>query len=134
MQELTTELYEQDIDMLIINDRNDSVHQLEEDLVVISEIMNDLSSMIHMQGQDIDQCASHVEVATENTEIATENLQQASQHQSSFRLNLWIGAAMFSGLTLGGIGLAFVVPIVGAVTAAVSITGAATCAVIAIKK
>lgn len=120
------------IDQLIVESHNQDIKQLENDMLCLSEIMQDLSVMVKDQGEQLDVVAQQTNVACENIVIGEKSLEGAVvlRHYS----RLLTGAFICTGVALGGVGLTFIVPVVGAITAGVAATGAATCFSFALAK
>ena len=108
------EWVDDDIDSAIIRTRNEEIRQIEEDVICLNDIFRDLALMVNDQGEQID--------------LAAEQTQQAVIGM------LLKGALVFSGITVGGIGLAIISPIAGILTAGAGITGIVTTVGIALKK
>lgn len=123
-----------DVDYEIIRDRNEDIKELESQMVDLAEIFRDLSIIVHEQGEQIDVSAMNVEHAVENIVIAERHLEQASTLQTKVQSFYWKGALVFGGFALGGVGLAFWVPIAGIVTSGVAATGALSFIGLALKR
>ena len=134
LDELT--LTEVDVDELILSSRNADLRQLELDMTCINEIFKDLALLVGDQAELLDVAELQTLNASMNTEEGTENLQQAEVYSVQAKRRGWLfkGALAFSGITVGGLGLAIISPVIGLVTAGAGLTGIVGCIGIAIKK
>ena len=132
MQEQILQL--DDVDFNIIRDRNEDIKELESQMIDLAEIFRDLSVIVHGQGEQIDVSAMNVEHASENIVIAERHLEEALVIQTKVLSFYWKGALVFGGVALGGVGLAFFVPIAGIVTSGVAATGALSFIGLALKR
>ena len=136
MQQLEEEPVRVDLDIQrrVIADRNQEIKELESQMTDLAEIFRDLSLILHEQGEQIDVSALNVEDASENIIIAEQHLEQAVALQTKTQSFYWKGALVFGGFALGGVGLAFWVPIAGIVTTGVAATGALSFLGLALKR
>jgi hypothetical protein len=123
-----------DVEFEIIRSRNEEIKELESEMTLLAEIFRDLSLIVHEQGDQIDVSAMNVEHASENIEIAERHLEEAAVIQTKVQSFYWKGALVFGGVALGGVGLAFFVPIAGIVTSGVAATGALSFIGLALKR
>lgn len=124
----------QEVDLEIIRNRNEDIKELESQMTDLAEIFRDLSVIVHEQGEQIDVSAMNVEHASENIVIAERHLEEALVIQTKVQSFYWKGALLFGGVALGGVGLAFFVPIAGIVTSGVAATGALSFIGLALKR
>lgn len=125
-----------ELDEAIMRERNEEIKIIEQDMVMLNDIFRDLAVLVVGQGEDIDRAAEHVEEAVVATEEGVQHLEQAEVHAAAARRRgmLLKGALVFSGITVGGIGLAVLSPVAGLLTAGAGITGIVTTIGIALKK
>lgn len=135
-QLVAQEWTDDDVDAAIIQDRNAEIRQIETDVICLNEIFRDLAMLVSDQGEQIDVAAKNTEEAVVATEEGVQNLEKAEAHSIAARRRGWLlkGALAFSGITVGGIGLAIISPIAGILTAGAGITGIVTTIGIALKK
>ncbi|XP_044255887.1 syntaxin-12 [Tribolium madens] len=88
-------------DMLV--EREARIKQIEADVLDVNEIMRELGSLVHAQGETIDTIENSIDHATGNVEEATEQLMTAASYQNKYRRKL---------LFLVLIGLAIIVTII----------------------
>ncbi|KAJ8922572.1 hypothetical protein NQ315_007602 [Exocentrus adspersus] len=75
-------------DMLL--ERETRIKQIESDVLDINQIMRELGSMVHEQGEVIDTIENRIDHAAGNVEEGTEQLVKASQYQTRFRKKMLI--------------------------------------------
>ncbi|KAI6075112.1 T-SNARE domain-containing protein 1 isoform X1 [Aix galericulata] len=87
-QALLSEITEEDLEA--IRQREEAIQQIEQhiasghgtsDMLDVNQIIKDLASMVHEQGDTIDSIEANIETASSNVESANEQLAKASQHQ-----------------------------------------------------
>ncbi|XP_076066430.1 syntaxin-7-like [Oratosquilla oratoria] len=71
-------------------EREQSVRQLETDIVDLNEVMKELSSMVTQQSEVVDSIENNVETAHGHVEEGREELAKAAQYQSKYRRRLCI--------------------------------------------
>lgn len=127
---------DEDVDTRLIRARNQEIRQLEEDIVCLNDIFRDLALLVGEQGEQFDIADSQIIAAVENTSEGAESLKQAEEHSIKANAGGWLlkGTLAFSGITVGGIGLTLISPVLGAVTVGAGITGIVSCIGIAISK
>jgi len=117
---------ENNIEMIIAKERDDSLYEIEKDMEGIKEIWKSLSVMVDEQGEEIDEGAKNIDDGVKNTEIATENLEEANNIVVNSLTKIRDVAIVVSGGLLGTIGF-LLGPIVGIGTVAAGISaGGAT--------
>lgn len=114
---INMELVEYDVD-----ERNKAIRELEGEISMLSEIMTTLSSMVHAQGEQLQQAELHVHEALGNTEDALVSLEQTDNWQARVRGSVLDLATFAAGTSLGALGF-FAGPWVGLPTL---ISGVAT--------
>ncbi|XP_020392447.2 syntaxin-17 [Rhincodon typus] len=97
-------------------DAAESWEKLEEDLIDLSNLVNEFSQLLHTQQEKIDSIEDHVSTAAENVEEGTKNLAKAAKYKLAM---LPVAGALIGGAMGGPIGLLAGFKIVG-VAAAVS--------------
>ena len=121
------------IDEAILIERNTEIRQIERDVSMIAEIMTDMATLVHVQGEELDVAADQVENATVNVSEAVRHLENSSELQSRFRK--WvIGAGVISVgvMVTGGLLAVASLPIglatmgIGALGGAITVTTATT--------
>ncbi|XP_064475113.1 syntaxin-12-like [Ornithodoros turicata] len=78
-------LTDQDDDLELLRERERSIRQLESDIVDVNTIFNELSSMVHEQGEMIDSIEANVENTSLSVEHGMQQLAMASRHQQKAR-------------------------------------------------
>ncbi|XP_046861012.1 syntaxin-7-like isoform X2 [Xenia sp. Carnegie-2017] len=76
---------EDEINVELLEERERAVRQLESDIMDVNEIFRDLGTMIHEQGEMIDNIEDHVVTAGTHVEEANTQLQKASEYQKASR-------------------------------------------------
>ena len=143
---------DEDVEAVIIRDKNIEIKQLEQDMMCLNDIFRDLALMVNDQGEHLTIAERQTEEAVVKTEEGVEKLKQAEEYSVNARRRGWLlkGALVFSGITVGGIGLTAMnpvigiltggigltamSPVIGILTAGAGITGIVSCIGIAIKK
>lgn len=72
-------------DLRLIQEREQSIRQLESDIVDINDIFKDLGMMVHEQGEMIDSIEANVERTDQNISSGMQQLARAAAYQSSSR-------------------------------------------------
>ncbi|VEN33940.1 unnamed protein product [Callosobruchus maculatus] len=75
-------------DMLL--ERESRIKQIESDILDVNQIMRDLGSMVHQQGETIDTIENSIDHAVGNVEEGAEQLVKASRYQAKYRKRLII--------------------------------------------
>ncbi|XP_074037650.1 syntaxin 13 [Leptinotarsa decemlineata] len=73
-------------DMLL--ERESRIRQIESDILDVNQIMRELGSLVHVQGETIDSIENSIDHAVGNIEEGTEQLIKASRYQSRYRRKL----------------------------------------------
>ncbi|XP_028406375.1 syntaxin-7-like isoform X2 [Dendronephthya gigantea] len=76
---------EDEVAVELIEERERAIRQLESDIMDVNEIFRDLGTMIHEQGEIVDNIESHVESAGSHVEDANVQLAKASEYQKASR-------------------------------------------------
>ncbi|XP_041039560.1 syntaxin-17 isoform X1 [Carcharodon carcharias] len=97
-------------------DAAESWEKLEENLIDLSNLVNEFSQLLHTQQEKIDSIEDHVSTAAENVEEGTKNLAKAAKYKLAM---LPVAGALIGGVMGGPIGLLAGFKVVG-VAAAVS--------------
>ena len=124
------------IDEVINQEINQEVRQIEKNIICLNDISRDLALLVDFQGEQIGQ----IDIYTSEVVFATNEgllqLEQAEVHSNMARRKVLLlkGAIVFSSLTVGGLGLTIISPIVGIITVGAVITGIVTTIGIALKK
>ena len=102
MSLLQTEIIEieNDIDSIIIREKNNEIKKLEQDMTHISEIFYDLGQMIEIQGEDLKLIDKNIGNASRDVAISLRNLADAEE-MTSYKYRL----ARNAGIIVGGVGL-----------------------------
>lgn len=74
-----------DVDVSLLREREEQIHQLEGDIVDINQIFKELGMLVHEQGAVVDTIEANVESAHADVESGTEQLQRAAIYQSKAR-------------------------------------------------
>ncbi|XP_040188626.1 syntaxin-7 [Rana temporaria] len=77
-------------DLRLIEERESSILQLEEDIRGINEIFKDLGMMVHEQGEMIDSIEANVESADVHVQQANQQLARAAEYQRKSRKKICI--------------------------------------------
>jgi len=96
--EVAVEIYAQlqeraqsvEVDAALIAERDERIHQLERDMLMINDIMRDMADMVHEQGDMIDDIEANVERTKYHAVEANENLVKAKRFQAKARNKLCI--------------------------------------------
>ncbi|XP_072266673.1 t-SNARE domain-containing protein 1 isoform X2 [Pyxicephalus adspersus] len=83
-----SEITEEDLEQ--IRRKEESLKQIESDMLDVNQIMKDLASIVYEQGDSVDSIEANIETASSNVESANRQLAKASQHQ---RRNLRMACA-----------------------------------------
>lgn len=130
------QLYEvnDDVNDIIVRERNLEIRQLEREVSLIAEIMTEMSTFVQSQGEQLDMASDNVEHANEELVVAVKSLEQSMTLQSTFRK--WvIGAGVASaGITVSGGLLAILSLPIGLATMGIGMIGAAVTITTAISK
>ncbi|XP_030075545.1 t-SNARE domain-containing protein 1 isoform X1 [Microcaecilia unicolor] len=98
-QALLEEITEEDLEM--VRQREESIQQIESDMLDVNQIIKDLATMVYEQGDTVDSIEANIEITSSNIESANEQLAKASQHQkNSFRLGPRKRKEKFSSIEL----------------------------------
>lgn len=102
----------ENIESMIIEERNREIIELETDLIDMSEIFFDLGNMIHIQGENMDIMNNLIETTNRDVSISLKNLADAEdiiniKYQTIRNISIVIG-----GITLGACGF-IVGPLIG---------------------
>ncbi|XP_076341415.1 syntaxin-7-like isoform X2 [Tachypleus tridentatus] len=84
-QPQTTIQMEEEVDITLLEEREQAVKKLESDIVDVNQIFKDLASMVHEQGDMIDSIEANVESTSIKVEEGTQHLVKARQHQAKAR-------------------------------------------------
>jgi len=68
-----------------LEQREQSMRQLESDIVDVNTIFKDLATMVHEQGEIVDSIEQNIESTTVQVTTGTEQLRQAADYQSKAR-------------------------------------------------
>lgn len=74
-----------EVEVALLEEREQHIRQLESDILDINEIFRDLGTLVHEQGAVVDTIESNIERASGNVESGTEQLQQAATYQRKAR-------------------------------------------------
>jgi t-SNARE complex subunit (syntaxin) len=70
-------------------EREDRIRQIESDIVDVNDIMRDLGTMVHGQGEAIDTIEGNIDGAYHEVEAGTQELQKAATYQTKYRKRLF---------------------------------------------
>ena len=101
-----------EVEHRIITERNESIHDLNQDMAILSETWKYLSSMIYDQGEQLDIAHKETEMAKINTSEGVVQLEKAKSLIKD-RLIIVRDIALVLGGGILGIGGFFLGPIVG---------------------
>ncbi|XP_047992834.1 syntaxin-12 [Leguminivora glycinivorella] len=87
-QQAQARLVQFETNMLL--EREQYIHKIEADVLDVNQIMQDLASLVHQQGQTVDTLEGHIEDASANVESGVDQLAKAEQHQRSYRKKMFI--------------------------------------------
>lgn len=107
----------QNVNELIIKERNEEIKNLERDLVDLRDSMEILSSMLGEQGEALDVAEAHVEETVITTNEAVQIIEQIPDKKQVLVRNIKIiSGVIVGGALLGGVGSIFgIIPaVVGA--------------------
>ncbi|XP_060072605.1 syntaxin-7-like isoform X1 [Ylistrum balloti] len=76
---------EEDVDLEMLQEREDSIKKLERDIVDVNQIFKDLGMLVHEQGEMLDSIEANVESAQIRVEEGTQQLSKARDYQSKAR-------------------------------------------------
>ena len=111
---------EEEIDMLIMKERNANLYELNQDVEHISDIMITLNSLLQNQGEELDNNYESVNRTNEDVEISTKNLKDTETiHMKNIKMIRDV-AIVVGGIVLGGLGF-IAGPIVGVATLTTSL-------------
>lgn len=79
------EQLEEDVDLQLIQEREQAIRQLESDIMDVNQIFKDLGMLVHEQGEMIDSIEANVESAQIQVESGTSELQKAREYQTRAR-------------------------------------------------
>lgn len=97
-----------------LQERERVVSQLEHDILDMNEIFRDLATMVHEQGETIEQIEVHVEGAAINVQQANKQLGQASQYKSSNRkLKICIAVIVIGAILVVVIVIVIILAVLG---------------------
>ncbi|CAD7080324.1 unnamed protein product [Hermetia illucens] len=93
--------FEQDM----VLDRETRIREIEADVLDVNEIMRELSSLVHQQGQSIDTIESSIDHTCADVEAGTSELMKAAQYRQRYRRKVLIllVIAVIIGLIVTGI-------------------------------
>lgn len=78
---LTNELISDDeVDKNIISERNQSIHEISQEVEELTNTWNLISKLIYDQGENLNVAENHVEMTEINTNEAVNNLKKAGDH------------------------------------------------------
>lgn len=122
-----------EIDKKILIEYNTETMALENDLNLLASCFEEFAKLMQLQGDNLTQVQVHVQNTEQNVEDSIIELQQAEQME---RPRGWVvkGVLAFSGVTVSGVGLLFLNPIAGVMTAGIGVTGLASVIGFAAKK
>ncbi|KAK7874231.1 hypothetical protein R5R35_006271 [Gryllus longicercus] len=83
-------------------EREQRIKQIEDDILDVNEIMRELGSMVHEQGETINSIENNLENVHANVEQGQEELEKAAQYQMKFRRKLCflVALAIVVGIVL----------------------------------
>jgi Tfp pilus assembly protein PilE len=76
---------DEDEEIELLRDREQSLRQLESDIMDVNQIFKDLSVLVHEQGDIVDSIEANMERSALNVERGTEQLLQARNYQAKVR-------------------------------------------------
>jgi hypothetical protein len=113
--ETIQEVYDkEDIDVKIVEERNYEIKTLSEDLIHISEIFQELATLLNFQGEKVDAIGEQIEHISENISEGTTFLENTERFVKLREILRDVGI-LAGGLSLGSIGF-LGGPIIGSAT------------------
>ncbi|CAG7727616.1 unnamed protein product [Allacma fusca] len=70
-------------------EREDRIRQIESDIVDVNDIMRELGTMVHAQGEAVDTIEGNIDGAYHEVEAGTQELQKAASYQTKYRKRLF---------------------------------------------
>lgn len=83
-----------------LEEREREMHQLEHDILDINDIFRDLGTMVHEQGEAIDNIESNVEVAAVRVESGNRQLESAVRHKRCSRKLICVITGVIIGVVI----------------------------------
>ena len=121
-------LDEKDIDILIIEERNEEMRKISEEMQHLSDISLSLKELVVEQKEELEIAADNVETAEEDIEEATKNLTVTEKLANKFKNIFAKGALISTGVT--GVGAATGIllnPIAGGIGVVAGVGGIVYC-------
>lgn len=111
-QEIIVEMMEggDDLNAELLKEKNEGLEVLERDMDALAEVVNDLNSMVHEQGEQLNVVEQNVVETKENVTVAVVDLGQARSYQASARKKMCIAAIIFLLVAIGaGLAIYFMI-------------------------
>lgn len=112
MSKISRKLVFDEVDVAIIKERNEEIENIEQDILMISEISNDMGVLIHEQGEMIDVAIEKLDSATIHVNEAKEVLEKTEEIHKNTMGTLFDAATLALTIGAGAFGF-FSGPIVG---------------------
>ena len=106
---------DENIDLKIINERNQHLLEIEEDISNLSEISILLSTMLNGQGECLDAVEKKLETVEQDMYVIEQSLEQALFYSNKMRNSIMDAAIIIGGISAGALGF-IAGPVVGIAT------------------
>lgn len=92
-----------DVNAALVKERNAELKKVEEDMEGLAEVVSDLNSMVHEQGESLNVIEDNVNQTKENVSTAVVDLGSARSYQASARKKMFfLALGTIIGLAVGG--------------------------------
>jgi len=85
VQSQMTMQMEDEVQLEVLREQEENMHQLETDIVAVNEIFRDLATMVHEQGEVVDSIEAQIESTSIHVSEANQQLIKARDYKSSLR-------------------------------------------------
>jgi len=89
-----------ELNELIITERNEQINEIETNMVIIAEINRSLATQTCNQADELDRIDALIGETADNVEAANQQLQQAAV-KSDYKRKLWAAAALVGSTAIG---------------------------------
>ena len=83
MPKLVQTLQGQDVDDLILEERERDIKKMNQDLLLVHEMFPDMANIVDQQGEMIEEIADMTQKSHDRAQAGLEQVKQAAAHQSS---------------------------------------------------
>ncbi|BES98565.1 Syntaxin 7 [Nesidiocoris tenuis] len=84
-REMQMQLQQEEMDLRLIEEQEESIRQLEKNIVDVNDIFKKFGKLVHDQGEMVDNIESQIEGAKVYVSQGTENLRQAGRYKNKLR-------------------------------------------------